>query len=124
MQKFKPAILLTLTLFVVFKTPAQEAFDLSDCLVYTLNNSPKLQSERLVQEKESASLMEQKSAFLPQIDAFINYHNYFNDLPTYIFPQAEGSILAGETLTGPYPVQLGLPKLILLPVEKYRWEDH
>ena len=88
---------------------AQEAFDLSDCLVYTLNNSPKIRSEQLIREKETVTFFQQKSSFLPQVDAFLNYHNYFSDLPTYIFPQAEGSNLAGTPVNGPYPVQLGLP---------------
>lgn len=87
----------------------QESFELSDCLVYTLNNSPKIKSEKLSQEKETVTLYQQKSNFLPQVDAFLNYHNYFSDLPTYIFPQAEGSNLADVPLDGPYPVQLGLP---------------
>ncbi len=86
----------------------QELYELSDCLVFTLNNSPELTAEILAQEKESISQYERKSSFLPQVDAFINYHNYFNDLPTYIFPQDEGSNLAGIPLTGPYPVPLGL----------------
>ena len=103
------------TIFLVFiffglnRSYAQEAFDLSDCLVYTINNSPKIKSEKLTQKKEIASLEEQRSDYLPQIDAYVNYQNYFNDLPTYIFPEAQGSILAGESLTGPYPLQLGLP---------------
>lgn len=88
---------------------AQDSYDLSACLNYTLNNSPKLKSEKLSQEKESAVLYQNKSSFLPRVDAFLNYHNYFSDLPTYIFPQAEGSNLAGTPLDGPYPVQLGLP---------------
>ncbi|MCK5206928.1 MAG: TolC family protein, partial [Cyclobacteriaceae bacterium] len=101
-------VLLTAIILGSFSTLAQERFDLSDCLVFTLNNSPKLRSEKLSQEKETISLYEQKSSFLPQVDAFLNYHNYFNDLPTYIFPQEEGSNLAGIPLTGPYPVPLGL----------------
>ncbi|MCK5703524.1 MAG: TolC family protein, partial [Cyclobacteriaceae bacterium] len=101
-------VLLTAITLGSFSTLAQERFDLSDCLVFTLNNSPKLRSEKLSQEKETISLYEQKSSFLPQVDAFLNYHNYFNDLPTYIFPQEEGSNLAGIPLTGPYPVPLGL----------------
>jgi outer membrane protein len=108
MYKLRTTIF-SLAIFILHFSYAQEAFDLSDCLVYTLNNSPKLQSEKLAQQKETAEMFEQKSTFLPQIDAFINYHNYFNDLPTYIFPQAEGSNLAGQALTGPYPVPLGLP---------------
>ena len=102
-------IIIFLLITSTFHLVAQEKFELSDCLVYTLNNSPKLKAEKLSQEKETVSLYDQKSTFLPQIDAFLNYHNYFSDLPTYIFPQQEGSILAGETLPGPYPVQLGLP---------------
>jgi len=109
MQKFYLTIFLYFAFVCCHESIAQEAFDLTDCLVYTLNNSPKLKSEKLAQEKETLSMMEQKSSFLPQIDAFVNYHNYFNDLPTYIFPQEEGSVLAGEPLTSPYPVQLGLP---------------
>ncbi|MCK5102758.1 MAG: TolC family protein, partial [Cyclobacteriaceae bacterium] len=101
-------VLLTAIILGSFSTLAQERFDLSDCLVFTLNNSPKLRSEKLSQEKETISLYEQKSSFLPQVDAFLNYHNYFNDMPTYIFPQEEGSNLAGIPLTGPYPVPLGL----------------
>lgn len=88
---------------------AQTKFELSDCLVQTLNNSPKLRAEQLSQEKETAVMYEEKSNYLPQIDAFLTYSNYFDQLPTYIFPQKEGSNLAGEQLNGPYPVQLGLP---------------
>lgn len=91
-----------------YSVAAQERFELSDCLLYALNNSPKLKAEKLSQKKETISLYEQKSSFLPQVDAFLIYHNYFNDLPTYIFPQEEGSNLAGIPLTGPYAVPLGL----------------
>jgi outer membrane protein TolC len=109
MYKLQTTILFLFYIFSINHVIAQEEYDLSDCLVYTLNNSPKLQSEKLSQRKEMAELNEQRSVFLPQIDAFVNYQNYFSDLPTYIFPQAEGSVLAGESLTGPYPLQLGLP---------------
>ena len=88
---------------------AQEQFELSDCLVFSLSHSPKLKAEKLSQEKESISLYDQKSSFLPQADAFLNYHNYFSDLPTYIFPQPEGSNLSGSPSSNPYPIQLGLP---------------
>ena len=88
---------------------AQQSFELSDCLAYALTNSPQLKSEKISQEKETTTLYQNKSSFLPQIDAYVNYHNYFNDLPTYIFPQAEGSNLVGMPIDGPYPVQLGLP---------------
>jgi outer membrane protein len=88
---------------------AQDRYELSYCLEYTLVNSPKLKGEKFVQQKESLILNEQKSNFLPQVDAFLNYHNYFNDLPTYIFPEVEGANLIGSPVAGPYPVQLGLP---------------
>lgn len=88
---------------------AQDRFELSDCLEYTLVNSPKLKAEKFEQKKETLGFQEQRSNFLPQVDAFLNYHNYFNDLPTYIFPTDEGSNLAGIPQTAPYPLQLGLP---------------
>ena len=81
---------------------------MSDCLAFSLNNSPELTAEKLSQEKETIIQYEQKSNFLPQVDAYLNYHNYFNDLPTYIFPEKEGSNLAGIPSTGYYPVPLGL----------------
>ncbi len=109
MYKLQSTIFFIFTFLFVSHIYAQESFDLSDCLVYTLNNSPKIRSEKLANDKESTTIQEQKSEFLPQVDAFVHYQNYFNDLPTYVFPQAEGSVLAGEALSGPYPVQLGLP---------------
>lgn len=109
-MKFILAYTIFLTTIILghYSVVAQEGFELSDCLTYALNHSPKIKAEKLSQEKESISLHQQKSTFLPQVDAFLNYHNYFNDLPTYIFPPEEGSNLAGIPLTSPYPVPLGL----------------
>lgn len=87
----------------------QQKFDLTDCLQYAVTNSPGLKAERIAQEKDRADIDLQRSSFLPQIDAFANYHYFFSDFPTYIFPQAEGSVLAGEPQSGPYAVPLGLP---------------
>ena len=75
MQKFK--LVIFIALFAFHNICAQEDFDLSDCLIYTMNNSPKLQAEKLSQKKETATLNEQKSAYLPQIDAFVNQPNPF-----------------------------------------------
>jgi outer membrane protein TolC len=61
-----------------------------------------------IRQRET-SFQQKKSAFLPDIDSYIDYHNYFNDLPTYIFPEMEGSILSGGTSDRYYPVELGLP---------------
>lgn len=105
----RPVIWLFTTFLVIHQVYSQQQFSLSQCLDYTLINSPKLKAEKLSQEKEAVELLEQKSAYLPHIDAFVNYHNYFSDLPTYIFPTAEGSVLAGEQLIAPYALQLGLP---------------
>ena len=87
----------------------QVTFTLEDCLIHTLENSPKLKAEKLNQQKEEAAQLQLKSNFLPHVDAFLNYHNYFNDLPTYIFPQPEGSNLSGIPSDAYYPIQLGLP---------------
>ena len=112
MRLFKKLRYIFITFFWLLSVSvlAQEQFDLSECLVHTLNNSPKLRAEKLSQEKETATLYEQKSKYLPQVDAFLNYSNYFNDLPTYIFPQAEGSNLSGVPQSGPYAIGLGLPQ--------------
>lgn len=107
MKIWRPVIILFFLnpLFV----SAQEKYELSDCLVFSLKNSPKLRAEKLAQKKESVELYSKKNIIYPEVDAFLNYHNYFNDLPTYMFPEKEGSVLAGETINGAYPVQLGLP---------------
>jgi outer membrane protein len=89
---------------------AQEQLGLSDCLIQTLSNNPKIKAEQLAQDKENFIQYERKNSFLPQIDGYINYGNYFNDLPTYIFPQEAGTNLSGEPQTGPYPIGLGLPQ--------------
>jgi outer membrane protein len=88
---------------------AQKSINLSECLYFTLTNSPKIRAELLQQEYDKAELDKQKSRFMPRADAFVNYSNYFNDLPTYLFPAEQGSILSGETLTSPYALPLGLP---------------
>ncbi len=109
MYTLRRTIVFSIIFFLYHHSYAQHQFNLSQCLDYTLMNSPKLKAEKLSQQKETAEMLDQKSAFLPHIDAYVNYHNYFNDLPTFIFPQAEGSILAGEQLTAPYALQIGLP---------------
>ena len=46
---------------------------------------------------------------LPQVDAFLDYNQYFSDLPTYIFPPAEGNVISSGSSNGFYPIPLGLP---------------
>jgi len=88
---------------------AQKSISLGECLSFTLTNSPKIRAELLQQEYDNAELDQQKSRFMPRADAFVNYNNYFNDLPTYLFPAEQGSILSGEPLSSPYALPLGLP---------------
>ncbi|MDZ7607598.1 MAG: TolC family protein [Cyclobacteriaceae bacterium] len=88
---------------------AQKSINLSECLSFTLTNSPKIRAELLQQEHENATLDLEKSRFMPRADAFVNYNNYFNDLPTYLFPAEQGSVLSGQPLTSPYALPLGLP---------------
>lgn len=89
---------------------AQTSINLSECLSYTLSNSPKIRSELLQQEHENTEMTQKRSDFMPRVDAFMNYQNYFSDLPTYMFPAEQGSVLAGESLTNPYALELGLPQ--------------
>lgn len=84
-------------------------FDLRACLDYGLENSYLRQSDRIEAKERLNEYNTAKRRFLPQIDLYAKYHNYFNDLPTYIFPSEEGGILSGGTSEGPYPVELGLP---------------
>ena len=65
---------------------AQVTYDLSDCLKFTLEHSPQLQSERLDQEKQSMELYSRRSVFLPQMDLFLDYHNYFSDQSCTFLP--------------------------------------
>jgi outer membrane protein TolC len=57
-----------------------------------------------------------KSGYLPRIYAFADYFYYPGNLPQYIFPEKEGTILSGGTSEGIYPVPLGLPNNLLAGV--------
>ena len=84
-------------------------FNLQNCIEYALENSYLQKSQVLETRQRQATLNRKKAGFLPQIDSYADYINYFSDLPTYIFPEQEGSILSGGTSSGFYPVELGLP---------------
>jgi outer membrane protein len=84
-------------------------FNLKNCIEYALENSYLQKSQVLEIRQRQATLNQKKAGFLPQIDSYADYMNYFSDLPTYIFPEQEGSILSGGTNSGFYPVELGLP---------------
>ncbi|MBR9999704.1 MAG: TolC family protein [Cyclobacteriaceae bacterium] len=86
-----------------------DEYSLQECIDYALENSYQQRSLELEIRERQAGFNQKKSAFLPTVDSYVDYVNYFNDLPTYIFPASEGSILSGGTSEGFYPVELGLP---------------
>jgi len=95
----------------IFNLQAQDTsgYDLKRCISYALENSYLNKSDKIEAAERYAEYRTAKSKILPQIDFYLDYYKYFNDLPTYIFPSDEGNILSGGTSTGPYPVGLGLP---------------
>ena len=84
-------------------------YDLKRCIAYAVENSYLNKSDKIEAAERFAEYKSIKSKILPQIDFYVDYYNYFSDLPTYIFPTSEGNILSGGTSEGPYPVELGLP---------------
>lgn len=84
-------------------------FNLQACIDYALENSYLRKSLVLDIRQRMTTLDQKKTEFLPRIDSYADYVNYFSDLPIYIFPEQEGSILSGGSSTGFYPVELGLP---------------
>jgi outer membrane protein TolC len=88
---------------------AQAGMGISDCIEYALEHSPVLANEQMGHDEEAALLRSERSGYLPEINAYMRYQHYFSDLPVYIFPEQEGTIISGGTSEGPYPVQLGLP---------------
>ena len=84
-------------------------FNLEECINYALDNSYLITEQEIERSERDTGYKASKTAFLPKIDAYINYFQYLSDFPTYIFPENEGNILSGGNSTGPYPVGLGLP---------------
>ena len=107
----KRILLFFIGICCLYNLQAQDTskYDLKRCITYALENSYLNQSTELEAAELFSEYKAKKSKILPQIDFYLGYHNYFNDLPTYIFPSSEGSILSGGSSTGPYPVELGLP---------------
>lgn len=104
-----------LFLFILFIMPLEgssqdpDTFTLQDCIEYALENSYMQRSQALETRQRMATINQKTAEFLPRVDSYADYLNYFSDLPTYIFPEQEGSVLSGGTSTGFYPVELGLP---------------
>ena len=98
-----------INIFFIVRAQDTSSFDLKKCIDYALENSYLNKSDKIEADERYAEYRQAKSKILPRIDFYTDYTNYFNDLPTYIFPTAEGSILSGGTSSGPYPVELGQP---------------
>ena len=103
-------LLLSMVLAVIF-IPSSDAqavhdFTLQECLTYALENSLEMQKALLENAVGEQQMREQKSKFLPRVEAYAQYLHYFA-LPVYVFPEEEGQILSGGTAEGPYPVKLG-----------------
>jgi outer membrane protein len=84
--------------------------DLHSCIEYALSHNYDNRINNIQLEKGSLSARQEKSVFLPEVNAYALYNWYWGGLPTYIFPENEGKILSGGQSEGPYPVPLGLPQ--------------
>lgn len=84
-------------------------YDLKRCIAYGLENSYLNKSDEIEADERFAEYQTAKTKILPKVDFYLDYYNYFNDLPAYIFPAEEGRVLSEGTSDGPYAVGLGLP---------------
>ena len=96
-------------IFFNIQAQNQSSFNLKQCIEYGIENSYLNKSDEIEAGERYAEYKAAKSKILPRIDFYTDYSNYFSDLPTYIFPPEEGSVISGGTNDGPYPVELGLP---------------
>lgn len=92
------------------------SYNLNQLLNIAVQNNKDMQLVSLELQKSSQQIALRKSAFLPKVDAFADYYWYWNNVPTYIFPESEGNILSGGTSNGLYPVSIGLPNNFLAGV--------
>jgi len=86
--------------------PQPAVFDLKECLNYAINNSPGIEGYNQMAKMQEEKFKAGYSQNLPQIKASLGFQ-YYLALPTYLFPEAEGSILSSGTSSGQYPVELG-----------------
>jgi outer membrane protein len=91
-------------------------YNLKQLITLAEENNKDLQLLKLELQKVNQEVEIKKSNYLPKIDAFANYYWYWGNVPQYIFPESEGSILSGGTSNGLYPVSIGLPNNILAGV--------
>jgi outer membrane protein len=91
-------------------------YNLKQLLGIAQENNKDIQLVRLDLQKTNQQVALKKSGYLPKIDAFADYYWYWGNIPTYIFPEAEGNLLSGGTSNGYYPVSIGLPNNFLAGV--------
>ena len=85
---------------------SSNSYNLRECLIYADKNSPLKKHLGISRQQSEAEIKLAKSEFLPQINAYSDYRQYF-DNPTYLFPTETGQVLSSGTSDGPYPIRLG-----------------
>jgi len=79
----KRVVLFFIGICCLFDLRAQDTshYDLKRCITYALENSYLKKSNKLEADERFAEYKATKSKILPQIDFYLGYHNYFNDIP-------------------------------------------
>jgi len=85
-----------------------QTLSLQECLKEALRNNYSIETERIDRQISINNYQKERSKYLPQISGNLTYFNYPGDLPLYIFPETEGSVISEGTSRGVYPVPLGL----------------
>ena len=102
------------TLVQAQEKPLEVPGNLHSCIHYALDHNYNFRISEFNIQKGTVTVRQQKTSLLPDINAFALYNWYWGGLPTYIFPEKEGSILSGGQSTGPYAVPLGLPQNLFM----------
>ncbi len=109
-KKFKATAIILISLTGVSLSAQAPTYDLNACIELALQNNADVRKMDLTHRSRMLELDPSKKKLLPEVSSRVNYLWYWNDLPTYYFPGAEGSILSDGASNGPYPVGLGLPQ--------------
>ncbi|MEQ9301567.1 MAG: DUF1295 domain-containing protein [Cyclobacteriaceae bacterium] len=109
-KKFKATAIILISLTTVSLSAQAPTYDLNACLELALKNNADVRKMDLTHQSRMLELDQSKKKLLPEVSSRVNYLWYWNDLPTYYFPGAEGNILSGGASDGPYAVGLGLPQ--------------
>ena len=96
--------------------PDTVSYHLKQLLQLAVQNNKDMQLVSLELQRARQQAAVQKSKYLPKVDAFADYYWLWGNVPLFIFPENEGSILSGGTSDGFYPVSVGLPNNLLAGV--------